>query len=127
MRTSNSDRMSGKRNIVAIIVAAAIIAGFPDPSWANTECAGTISFLAADNAGNVYVDLGYGIWEVCNVSQEITANGLTVTTDSCKAWYAALLAAEQAGTSATLYFYSSASCASYGSWVSPSPYFVQPQ
>jgi hypothetical protein len=50
MRTRNSDRVSGQRNIAALIAAAAIMAGFPDSSWANTECSGTVSFPGADNA-----------------------------------------------------------------------------
>jgi len=115
------------RKVIVAMVGAVLFSSFPASAWANTSCSGSIVFLGADNAGNVYVDLSYGIWEVCNLSQPFTANGVTVTTDSCKAWYAGLLATQKAGTSATLYFYSSTACGSYGNWVIPSPYFVQPQ
>lgn len=118
---------SRTRALIATVIGAALLSWLPASAWANTSCSGSINFLGADNAGNVYVDLGYGVWEVCNLSQAFTANGLTVTTDSCKAWYASFLAAQKAGTNATLYFYSATECASYGTWVTPSPYFVQPQ
>jgi len=104
-----------------------LLSSLPASAWANTSCSGSIDFLGADNAGNVYVDLGYGVWELCNLSQAFTDNGVTVAIDSCKAWYAGLLASQKAGTTATLYFYGSTACGSYGNWVTPSAYFVQPQ
>lgn len=119
--------MSGSvRKLVLTTIGAAFLGCVPAGAWANTQCSGSIAFLGSDNAGNVYVDLSYGVWEVCNLSQSFTSNGVTVTTDSCKAWYAGLLAAQMAGTSASAYFTSATACASYGNWVEPSPYFIQP-
>lgn len=78
-------RSRGAGKLAMAIVGVAILAWSPADAWANTSCSGSNNFLGADNTGNVYVDVGYGVWEVCNLGQSFTANGLTVTTDSCKA------------------------------------------
>jgi hypothetical protein len=94
---------------------------------ANVDCSGNIAFLGSDNSGAIYVDIGYGVWSICSVSSPSTQNGTTVGQDACKAWYSALLAAQRAGTPISIYMYGSTACGTYGNWVSPGPYFVQPQ
>ena len=59
--------------------------------------------------------------------------GTTVTADSCKAWYAALLANQNAGSTVTFYFSSQNSggngpdCTALGTWVgtNPLPYSLE--
>jgi len=100
---------------------------------ANVTCTGLISYLGIDNAGYLYVNNGFGIWQVCSLSQAYTANGLNVAQDACKGWYASMLAAQKSGAQVALYFYNSnsanpingAECNAFGNWSMPSPYFIQ--
>jgi hypothetical protein len=94
---------------------------------ANVSCSGSVSFLGSDNTGAIFVNIGYGVWGVCNVSQAYTQSGVTVSPDSCKTWYAALLAAQRAGTQVYIYMFGSTDCSAYGNWVNLGPYFLQPQ
>jgi len=101
---------------------------------ANFTCHGVVNSLGLTAHGNVNVGVHtYGIWALCNLHSTFTGNGGQVTApETCRAWYAALLAAKKSETSIILYFESSAStsngpeCTALGSWVvpNPSPYYM---
>jgi len=95
---------------------------------ANFTCAGGISYLGVNSLGTVYVAVGpFGIWPICGLTGSMSNGGSTVGMDSCKAWYAALLAQKAAGQGVTLYFTSTANtangpeCTALTSWVVPNP------
>lgn len=84
-------------------------------------CSGMPTYLAVNSVGHVYVNVGYGVWAICNVSQTTTVAGTSITTETCRAWYASLLAQQKAAATVVLYFNEHTSCSSIGSWVVPTP------
>jgi len=95
---------------------------------ANFTCGGAITYLGVNSSSSLYVSMGpFGVWLICNLSSTSSNGGTSVTVDSCKAWYAALLTQKALGQSATLYFTSTANsnngaeCTAIGTWTSPSP------
>lgn len=91
-------------------------------SRATAACVGTLSYLAINNAGSLYVDVGYGIWGVCGIRTALTSGGVTIEPETCRAWYAAFLAAQKSTGSIRLYFHDPiSSCAAIGTWVVPNP------
>jgi len=97
-------------------------------------CEGPVTYLGLHSDGTLNVSVNnYGVWSICNLNTTFAGNGgRTYAPDTCRAWYAAILAAQKAGTSVMFYFESSASsangpeCNALGSWVipNPSPYFM---
>jgi hypothetical protein len=95
---------------------------------ASIVCSGSVSYLAVNSASVVYTQLsGFGVWAVCNLATPYSNGGNTVSVESCRAWYAALLAQKKADGSAVLYFtsavnaYNGPDCVALGTWVAPSP------
>lgn len=91
-------------------------------------CTGPITYLAINNAGHLYIQLNFGVWSICNLRDSYTNGGSTVYPETCRAWYAGLLASQKVWHSATLYFPSEGNpstngpeCAAIGNWVSPNP------
>jgi hypothetical protein len=97
------------------------------PAFADVYCTGPINFLGADSTGTIWVDVGYGVWGVCNLSAPLTIGSITVTTDACKGWYASLLAVQRAGTTAEIVMHGTTGCTTYGSWMYPGNWIVVPQ
>ena len=120
---------SARRSVAAVIFSAAsLVAG---PVHANFSCTGPVSYLAMNSNGVVYVATGsFGVWAICQVSAPFVAGGTTVAPDTCKSWYAGLMAAKHVGTSVTTYYESSAAgsngpaCSALGSWVVSIPYHL---
>jgi hypothetical protein len=101
---------------------------------ANVMCEGAVTYLGMGSNGSLNVSVNnYGVWAICNLTMTFNGNGgQTFTPETCRAWYAAILAAQKSGTSVMFYFATSASsangpeCTALGSWVvpDPSPYFM---
>ena len=111
--------------------AGIIALGTAGVANANFTCYGPITYLGVTPNGVLYTNIGFGVWQICNVSGSFTGNGQTFTADACRAWYAAFLAAKRSDTNVVIYFESSAAgsnppeCTALGNWVmpNPSPYF----
>jgi len=90
-------------------------------------CAGQIAYLALNPDGTLTFGIGFGTWSICNVSSPSTTGGYTFTAESCRAWFASMLAAQKSGDSIRLYFNTAASgengpeCSAIGHWVWPNP------
>jgi hypothetical protein len=116
----------------AYAMGLALVASMP--ANANFTCGGNIAYLGFNYTGTVVVAVGgFGIWSICNVNEPIANGGITIGPETCKAWYATLLANQKANQGITFYFTSSANtsngaeCTAIGSWVAPNPlpYFMQ--
>jgi hypothetical protein len=99
----------------SILFAAALLACAP--SHAAFTCTGQISRLSVNTAGSVYVSIGYGTWAICGLSAPFGE----VAAETCRAWYAALLAAQRAGESVQFYFNTGSGCTAVGDWVVVTP------
>jgi hypothetical protein len=117
----------------ALLCAAALGNFFAVPAHANFTCEGQIAYLGITPNGNLYVSVGFGIWNMCNLTTTTQANGGVVyTPEGCRSWYAAILAAQKTAQPVRFYFESSAvgnngpECVAIGSWVQPNPasYFM---
>ena len=104
------------------------------PAQANFTCGGNITYLGLNYTGTVVVAVaGFGIWSICNFNEPISNGGITIGPETCRAWYATLLANQKANQAVTLYFTSSANtsngaeCTALGNWSLPNPlpYFMQ--
>jgi len=101
---------------------------------ANFTCEGLVTYFGVTPDGGVNVGInGYGMWSICNVTTTFVGNGgRTYSPESCRAWYAAILAAKKTEAPILFYFESSANtangpeCTALGHWVvpNPSPYFL---
>lgn len=110
----------GRLALTSVVVVAMVLSAMP--AGAAATCEGTLSYLALNSWGSVYVNVGFGIWAVCGVRTTYTAGGITIEPETCRAWYAAFLAAQRSGGSIRLYFNDPiASCAAVGNWVVPNP------
>ena len=89
---------------------------FAGAAPAGTTCEGLISSLAINTSGSLYVSIGYGTWAVCAVTS--TSNG--IAPETCRAWYAGLIAAQKAGHGVRFYF-SNGTCQTIGNWVVATP------
>ena len=121
-------RARGYACAIILAMAAAV------PAQANFTCGGNITYLGINYTGTVVMSVaGFGIWSICNFNETISNGGISVGPETCKAWYATLLANQKTNQQITLYFTSSAStsngpeCTALGSWVAPNPlpYFMQ--
>ena len=86
-------------------------------SHAAMTCLGPITYLAINTGGSVYVSVGSGIWAICSVATPFGG----VATDTCKAWYASLLAAQKTGQRVQFYFTTGTTCSAVGDWVVVTP------
>lgn len=106
-----------------------VICAFSGPGWANFTCQGQVTYLGLTPDGTVHLGVnGYGVWVICNTSSPFAGNGgMNFTAESCRSWYAAMLATQKASHSLRLYFSSPAAtsngpeCTALGSWVVPNP------
>ena len=100
---------------------------------AHIYCTGQVSYLALNPDGTVNVGIGFGTWGLCNVSTPMTTGGFTFTPESCRAWFASMLAAQKSGDTVRFFFVNAAStengpeCSAIGHWVwpNPAPYHMQ--
>jgi len=100
---------------------------------ATTYCEGLVTSVGIDSDGQFLVSVNnFGVWSICNLKAAFVGNGVNFAPETCRAWYASVLAAQKAGTSVMLYFstsaeaYNGAACTGIGSWVvpNPSPYYL---
>lgn len=126
----NDVRNRTRRFAYAVVLALAAAM----PANANFTCGGNITYLGLNYTGAVVVAVnGFGIWTICSVNESIANGGITIGPETCKSWYATLLANQKANQGITFYFTSSANtsngaeCTAMGSWVAPNPlpYFMQ--
>lgn len=110
-----------------VTISAVLLVAIPSAASAFT-CTGAASHLAIHRTGDVYVNIGSGVWKICNLTQTIGA----VPKESCESWYATLLSARLADRAVTLHFDATepgnngvTTCAELGSWVHRSPYYVE--
>jgi len=107
------------------LAALFLALGFYSPStYAAIACTGNVSLLAlSPGNGIVQVSNGFGVWYLCSVSSVV--NG--VPTESCKAVYSTLLAAQASGRTMTMDFDTTAQCSQLGNWAVPNPipYYMQ--
>jgi hypothetical protein len=101
---------------------------FPAVASANFACTGTVTYLGANASGEVLVDIGKGVWGVCNLSE--TYKGVT-SAQACQGWYSALVSAKLSGKSVVLWFSPDnlgndgiTSCEGLGNWSARTPYHV---
>lgn len=110
----------GRLTLTSVVVGAMVLSA--TAAGAVATCEGTLSYLAINSWGSVYVNVGYGTWAVCGIRTTYTSPGVTIEPETCRAWYAAFLAAQRGGGSIRLYFSDPiTSCASVGNWVVPNP------
>jgi len=109
------------------MATAACLALAATSAQANFTCSGQVSYLGVNSQDMVYVAVtGFGVWAICKLGD--TWSG--VSPNSCKAWYAGLLAAKRADSGVALYFDSSATgnngsqCTALGSWSVSPPYHI---
>jgi hypothetical protein len=109
------------------ILAALAFMAFSASASAAFTCQGQISHLGLTPDGSVNVNIGFGTWYICGVSASITSGGIYYDEKACRAWYAAMLAAQKSGTQIVLYFNTPANtqngpeCSAIGHWVAPNP------
>ena len=125
VRTLRSVRRHACVALLGIVVSSNVAA--------NITCEGLVTYLGIDSSGGLNVSVNnYGVWGICNLNVTFTGNGRTYAPDTCKAWYAAILAAQKTGTGVMFYFESGVNsangpeCPAIGTWVvpNPSPYFI---
>jgi hypothetical protein len=125
-------RVSARRRAVVRksgLLVALVAAFSMSPAFGAFTCTGTISYLGLSPEGMVTVAVnGFGVWYICNQTTAHTGNGgIVFSPEGCRAWYAAILAAEKSGTPVTFFFNTSANtnngpeCTALGSWTYPSP------
>jgi hypothetical protein len=106
------------------LCAAALLVVLAAQAHANYSCAGPVTYLAVSSGGSVYVRVaGHGVWAICNVSEQVGV----IKPETCRAWYATLLANQKVQKSIALYFTSSGSeseCSQIGDWVMALPYHM---
>ena len=104
-----------------------ILLVFPVPAMAdNFSCSGPIAELGLASGGNVTVDLGYGVWTICNLS----GTSGSATKETCAGWYSSLITARAGTKTITLYFTPSdnsgiTTCSGLGTWSVRAPYFLE--
>ena len=102
------------RKYIVVVMMATILAAMP--AYATDYfCQGTVTFLAADTAGNIVVAGPGGLPSVYLCSTGTTSsNG--ITPDGCKAAYAILLAAKTSGQQVRIYITDSLTCSTQPAW-----------
>jgi hypothetical protein len=111
----------GLRTAVAVVLSLATQAG-----WANYSCTGLVDYLGLDQNGEVTVALkdSTQIHRICTVG---TQGAYLVLPPTCKAAYAAVLAAKLASRTMTIFYNENGfTCGSIPPWTNtPGAYFIQ--
>jgi hypothetical protein len=96
---------------LVVALSAALVAA---PALAYT-CTGLVTELSIDAGGRVYFSGSGGIQraQVCQIGAT-TQNG--IASDTCKAIYAGLMAANLSGTAVTSYFSDTLTCTTHPQW-----------
>lgn len=92
---------------------------------ANIACAGRLGYLGIDQVGQVAVANGAGINTICSATSQ---GSFEINVQTCKQFYATLLALRISSRSVTIYYRDSnlTSCSQIGGWsVQPSAYFIE--
>lgn len=107
----------------ALVGSVALLLSSILPGIASSaDCTGPVSGLVVYNSGSVAINIGsYGWWPMCNVNQSGTWATVTVAPDSCRAWVAALQAAQRAGSNVMVQHNTSCTVAS---WTTPGVWSV---
>jgi hypothetical protein len=106
---------------------AAALMAMSCSAFANFTCTGKVAYLGLSPSGLVVLSVGFGVWVMCDQTTAFAGNGGTFTPEGCRAWYAAMLAAQKSDQSVQLFFASAATtnngaeCSALGSWVTPNP------
>jgi hypothetical protein len=107
---------------------AALLSLAATSAQANFTCSGAVWYLAVNNADVVYAGVAqFGVWAICSLKP---ANYLA-SADSCKAWYAGLLAAKRSNSNILMYFDTAnggnngQECTALGSWTISQPYHLE--
>lgn len=101
--------------------------GIAPGAYANFTCEGRITYLGLGPTGLVTLNIGFGTWYICDQTSSYAGYTTTYSVEGCKAWYAAILAAQKAGHSLRFYFPSAGGgnngpeCSALGTWVAPNP------
>ncbi|MEO7496597.1 MAG: hypothetical protein ABIV04_16800 [Massilia sp.] len=113
------------RSLIAVLSGAAMLLASPY-SFADYGCTGTVGYLGISSDGRVTVALTNvtPVHLICSIEQQGT---FTMSVPSCKATYAAFLAARLAGKTMVVYYHETGlTCATLPSWGAvPSVYFVE--
>jgi hypothetical protein len=102
----------------------ALASCLPTYSAANIACAGLVGYLGVENGGFVTVAVAgsTAIHYICSLDAQ---GQFPMSPSTCKAAYAALLAARLANKSVTIYYWDNLTCGTLPSWASTSAYFVE--
>ena len=116
-RPSGKPSRFGLRRWLPALPALVILCA--SPAQAAVVCGGSISYLGLGPSGLVFVNNGFGVWYLCDVSAPFSG----YSPEGCRAIYAALLTARATERSVNFYFDApaGASCTSFGNWATPSP------
>jgi hypothetical protein len=111
------------RWLAALSIAVALTSG---NASANFTCAGKVTYLGLGVSGTVTIDIGFGTWYLCDLTDPFTNNGITFSPEGCRGMYGGILAAQKADQPVRFFFSSSANTnngpeCSMGSWVNPNP------
>jgi hypothetical protein len=102
-------------------IAAIALMLFSASASATVDCQGKITYLGLNPDGTVNVNIGFGVWGICNLSTPYSLGTVTFTPESCRAWYGTFLAAQKSGSTIRMHFVSGPACAQIGHWVWPNP------
>jgi hypothetical protein len=113
------------------IIASAALGCLPLAAHADFSCSGSPESVAVGNTGSLAVDIGPGIWTLCDLDADGVFTGVAVTMATCKSWQALAMAAMASSSHLYIYIKSAtvsgtnpAECASVGTWVTPGAYFL---
>ncbi len=104
----------------ALLCATSLVS---EQAWA-VYCDGTVSSIAADNYGRVFVAYGsVPIQQICSISTHV--GGTTV--EGCRSWLAILMSAQAQSRTVRVYYSQQDpnSCSLLQSWGTYQPYFIQ--
>jgi hypothetical protein len=107
-----------KHKVRLLAIATMLASG---SASASVDCQGKVTYLGLNPDGTVNVNIGFGIWGMCNVSSTYSLGSVTFTPESCRAWYSTFLAAQKSGSTIRMHFISGPACAQIGHWVFPDP------
>lgn len=119
-----------KKSVLTKSIIVGALTFLPATSiYANFSCSGYPNTVGVSTAGNVYVNIGFGMWDICSLNTTTSNN---ITPETCKAQYAALLASNKTHTTVKMYFNNATdtnngpSCSTIGSWANtPSFYHLE--
>lgn len=95
------------------------------PAQANYFCTGNINFIGMGGDGTVVVAGPGGIPNAINLCNVNATNTNNIPPQTCKSWYALLVAADLAGQQVSIDFSDNLTCSTQPTWAGPnSVYFV---